>query len=240
MPYDFKQHTAPNPLLPRSSSWFDPHGPIDVRRNRLPHWQQGQIFIFVTWRLGDSLPKAKLVQWYGERALWLKRHPRPWNPRTTRRYHHRFSRRLEDWLDQGSGSCVLRDPALAGIVADAVRYFDGRRYELVSFVVMPNHVHVLFRPLGSHRLGNILSSWKRFTDRQIRKRTGTSGKGKLWQKDYWDRLIRNPGHFLSCVEYIRENPGRAGLREGEFVLFEKEAVERGLGVGAYKTPLPGA
>ncbi len=52
--------------------------------------------------------------------------------------------------------------------------------------------------------------------------TGTSGK--LWQKDYWDRLIRNPVHFLTCLEYIRENPGKAGLGEGEFVLFEKKVV----------------
>ena len=64
-----------------------------------------------------------------------------------------------------------------------------------------------------------MSCWKGFTGHRIRKKTGTSGK--LWQKDYWDRLIRNPVHFLKCLEYIRENPGRAGLGEGEFVLYEK-------------------
>ena len=191
---------------------------MDVRRNRLPHWQQDHSFIFVTWRLGDSLPKAKLSQLREERKLWMKHHPPPWDSQTARRYHSRFSRRIEDWLDQGIGSCLLRDPALARIVAGALRYFDGQRYELSSFVVMPNHVHVLFRPLGSHRLGKIMSCWKGFTGYEIRRQTGTSGK--LWQKDYWDRLIRNPEHYWNCVEYIRENPGRAGLGEGEFVLFE--------------------
>ena len=219
MPYNSKHPFAPNPLLPGNQSYLDPYAAVEVRRNRLPHWQQGHKFIFVTWRLGDSLPEAKLVQWREERALWLKNNPRPWNSKTARRYHDRFLQRIEDWLDQGSGSCILKDPALARIVADALRYFDGQRYELSSFVVMPNHVHVLFRPLGRHRLGNILSCWKGFTGHQIRKKTGTSGK--LWQKDYWDRLIRNPEHYLNCLEYIRENPGRAGLREGEFVLFER-------------------
>ena len=219
MPCNSTKDTPPNPLLPSKHSYLDPYTPVEVRRNRLPHWQQGHKFIFATWRLGDSIPKAKLDLWRQERGLWLKHHPRPWDARTAKRYHVRFSRRIEDWLDQGSGSCILKDPALARIVADALRYFDGQRYELASFVVMPNHVHVLFRPLGSHRLANIMSCWKGFTGHRIRKKTGTSGK--LWQKDYWDRLIRNPLHFLKCLEYIRENPGRAGLGEGEFVLYEK-------------------
>ena len=193
MPRDSKKFTAPNPLLPGNHSYLDPHAAVEVRRNRLPHWQQGRKYIFVTWRLGDSLPKVKLDLWQQERGLWLKHHPRPWDPQTAKRYHQQFAQRIEDWLDQGSGSCILRNPALAKLVADALRFFDGQRYELASFVVMPNHVHVLFRPLGTHRLRKIVGSWKGFTGNQIRKMTGTSGK--LWQKDYWDRLIRNPVHF---------------------------------------------
>ena len=64
-----------------------------------------------------------------------------------------------------------------------------------------------------------MRSWKLFSARQINRETGKSGR--LWQKDYWDRLIRDETHFLECLEYIRENPGKAGLKEGEFVLFEK-------------------
>ena len=100
-----------------------------------------------------------------------------------------------------------------------VGYFDGERYELFSYVVMPNHVHVLFRPLGSHRIPKIVKSWKGFTALQINRRTGKSGT--LWQEDYWDRLIRNPRHFWTCWEYIRLNPAKARLSGGEFVLFEK-------------------
>ena len=203
----------------RSRFYLDPYRAVDVHHNRLPHWQQGDKFVFVTWRLGDSLPQAKLDQWREEQKLWLKHHPRPWNSQTARRYRNRFSGRINDWLDQGNGSSILRDPALAKIVADSLRHFDGRRYELESFIVMPNHVHVLFRPLGSNRLGDILRSWKLFTARRINQKTGRSAK--LWQKDYWDRLIRHETHFLQCLEYIRENPAKAGLREGEFVLFEK-------------------
>jgi type I restriction enzyme R subunit len=196
--------------------FFNPDGEIDKWKHRLPHWQQGEAWVFVTWRLGDSLPKTKLDQWKEEREIWLKHHPEPWDETTEAGYHDRFSRRIDDWLDLGSGSCVLKDPAHAHIMANALRHFDGKRYELASFVVMPNHVHVLFRPLAGHALAEILKSWKGFTAREINKRIGKTGA--LWQDEYWDRLIRNEGHFFKVAEYIRENPVKAKLREGQFLL----------------------
>jgi len=198
-----------------AGSFFNPCAEIDQTRHHLPHWQQGEVWVFVTWRLGDSLPKAKLDHWKVEREAWIKNHPEPWDEKTEGEYHERFSRQIDEWLDQGSGSCVLKDPANAEIVADALRYFDGERYELASFVVMPNHVHVLFRPAGDHAIPDILKSWKGFTAREINKRIGKTGS--LWQDDYWDRLIRNEQHFFKVAEYIRENPAKANLQPGEFL-----------------------
>ncbi len=160
-------------------SFFNPHEEVAVTQNRLPHWQQGESWVFVTWRQGDSLPKAKLDQWKAERDAWMKHHPEPWEEETEAEYHDRFSRQIDEWLDQGSGSCVLKDPANARIVADALRHFDGNRYELASFVIMPNHVHLLFRPLGGHTLPEIMKSWKGFTAREINRRIGKTGT--LWQ-----------------------------------------------------------
>jgi len=187
-------------------SFFDPYGEVTKTSHRLAHWQQGQVWVFVTWRLRDSLPKAKLDQWQEERRIWLALHPEPWDERTEAEYHDRFSRQIDEWLDRGNGSCVLKEAANARIVAEALRHFDGQRYEIASFVVMPNHVHVLFRPLGDHALPDILKSWKGFSAREINKRTGKLGE--LWQSDYWDRLIRNERHFLKVVEYIRANPAK--------------------------------
>jgi len=108
----------------------------------------------------------------------------------------------------------LKDPENSRIAADTLRHFDGERYELASFVVMPNHVHVLFRPLGKHVLAGIVKSWKGFSAREINKRIGKTGA--LWQDEYWDRLIRSEQHFFKVAEYIRENPLKAKLKESGF------------------------
>ena len=130
-------------------------------------------------------------------------HPKPWDENTEKEYHKRFSSRLKNGFDQGIGSCVLNDPLLAGIIANALHHFDGEHYNLGSFVVMPNHVHVLFRPLGGYTLPGIIKSWKGFTAREINRRLDKSGK--LWQEDYWDRLVRDDKHFIRVTQYIREN-----------------------------------
>jgi len=137
-------------------------------------------------------------------------------------YHRLFSARLENWLNKGTGSCVLRDPENARIVAGALGHFNGERYALAAYVVMPNHVHVLFRPLAGHDISGVMKSWKGFTAHEINRRAG--GSGKLWQTESWDRLIRNERHFYKTAEYIRLNPLMAGLREG-FLLWIRDGAQ---------------
>jgi REP element-mobilizing transposase RayT len=200
--------------------FVNPYAPIDRHEHHLPHWQQGAVFYFVTWRLADSLSSTKLKAWKYERELWLRLHPEPWDEKSEEEYHERFSRKIDEWLDQGQGSCLLRDVSYSALVAKAMLHFDGERYVVASFVVMPNHVHVLFRVMAPYRLEQIVKSWKGFSAREINRRTGKVGS--LWQEDYWDRLIRNSRHFYKCLQYIRENPVKACLQEKSFVLYESK------------------
>lgn len=193
--------------------------PTKKHTRNLPHWQQGDAPIFATWRLADSLPKTKLDAWRKERDAWLSEFPKPWDESTEEEYHLLFFTRIEDLLDKGSGSCVLKNPEISKIVSDALHHFDGDRCLIDSFVVMPNHVHVLFKPVAPHTLPTIVKSWKGFTAREINRLLDTSGK--LWQEEYWDRLIRSEKHFHRCRSYIRENPVKAMLRKGEYAIFDK-------------------
>src|SRR5207248_2311670 len=120
----------------------------------------------------------------------LRHHPKPWDPRTAYEYQERIIESRERWLDQGHGSCLLRDPEVAEIVANALRHFDGQRYFLDGFVIMPNHVHALFQPISGFTLSDLLHSWKSFTAHGI-KRALASNAGAIWQDESFDRIVRN-------------------------------------------------
>ena len=104
--------------------------------------------------------------------------------------------------------------------------FDGTRINIVSFVVMPNHVHGLFAPMHEWPLEKIVHSWKRQS--AVRINWLTNSTGALWQRDYFDRLVRNEQHFARCVRYIRSNPEKARLRLGEYILYESD-IARAVG-----------
>jgi len=212
-----ERSTAADQPHAHRTPFFSPSAETEKHRRQLPHWHQASVWCFATWRLQDSVPSTKLTEWRTEKAHWLTHHPEPWDAETEAAFHAQFSQQIDDWLDQGVGACVLRDPQNAEIVHQALRHFDGVRYEVAAFVVMPNHVHALFRPLDSHRISSILKSWKGFTARQINQRLGK--QGALWQEEYWDRLIRSEAHFWKVIEYIRHNPVKANLKSG-FLLWE--------------------
>ncbi|MFM8982349.1 MAG: hypothetical protein ACKOLA_05465, partial [Spartobacteria bacterium] len=70
-----------------------------------------------------------------------------------------------------------------------------------------------------HQLEEVLHSWKSYSAKEINKARGTSGE--VWLKDYWDRIVRNPGHHSNILDYIAKNPERAKLPEGRFRLYSR-------------------
>ncbi|MCU0786863.1 MAG: DEAD/DEAH box helicase [Verrucomicrobia bacterium] len=208
---------CPLPFTP-----FNLTGPVSRRTRNLPHWRQDGATYFVTFRLADSIPAQKLKQWRVERDVWLKTHPEPRSEQDQIEFHHLFPARIEDWLDEGEGSCSLRQPEAAQIVVSAFKHFDEDRYALGEFVVMPNHVHLTLKPLGEHTLSDILKSWKTFTAREINHlldRTGT-----LWQDESFDHIIRTESALVQYSNYIKANPVKAGLSAGSFVAGHGSAV----------------
>ncbi len=197
---------------------FAPDWEIQKHRRNLPHWEQPGATYFITFRLADSIPASLIHTWEAELAAWKDRHPEPWDVKATAEYNILFYERRQEWLDQGHGSCTLRNPSAASIVAKALRHFDGERYALDHFVVMPNHVHVLFSPLEGNNLSDILHSWKSFTAKEINKLEGCTGR--FWMEESFDRIVRDMGELEYYRRYELENPVRARLDEGQFVLGE--------------------
>jgi REP element-mobilizing transposase RayT len=166
---------------------YEPKGMYS--RHYLPHRDAPGAIQAITFRLADSLPEASFsgLQGTGPDAR----------------------RRKQALLDAGHGSCALRDPRIATLVEHALLFFDGDRYRLLAWVVMPNHVHVLIEAGTTHSLASIVQSWKRQTARRANEILGR--QGPFWQSDYYDRYIRDEEHFDSAVAYIHRNPVIAGL-----------------------------
>lgn len=198
--------------------YLNREGDIDKTRNRLPHWQQDGASYFHTFRLADSLPESILAPWRKEREAWLRIHPQPWDDRVEREYHQRFSSAIDRHLDAGHGDCVLRDPANSVHLEHALKHFDGDRYLLHAWVIMPNHAHILVSLAEGTDLGKTIASWKRYSSNQIQQSLGTSGT--LWQKDYYDRMIRNSRHFQAVARYISNNPAKARLPDSRYRLYQ--------------------
>jgi REP element-mobilizing transposase RayT len=195
--------------------------PLEVYVRHLPHWRQAGATYFVTFRLADSLPLVKLDELAQLRREWEHRHSPPWSKETLEQLVREVAERVERWLDQGMGSSILRDASNAAVVTKAMHHFDGSRYELGAYVVMPNHVHAIVRPLlwEQHPLESLLGSWKQYSATQIHKRIG--GKGELWQDESYDRILRDAEHLWRSLQYMGRNPGKAGLRREPCPLWVK-------------------
>lgn len=217
---------------PLATCLFDPEAEVSVVERRLPHWSQPGAITFITWRTEDSMPKDVLDQWFLDRNRLLKSHgidptASDWHNRVLaiknpqlRDSLHRLWNRWHDALDVGPGACVIRRQELANVVADSLRHFDDQRYILLDFVVMPNHVHLVSAFPHEKAMLAQCESWKHFSAVQINRRLGR--KGRFWQQDAFDHLVRSEEQFWYLRDYIANNPRKAGLRPGEFLYYSKQ------------------
>jgi putative DNA methylase len=164
----------------------------------LPHWEAGEVAQGITFRLADSLLShvlramhAELQSLRGEELAVAQRV------------------RFERALDRGHGQAFLANPKVADIVERAFLHFDGERYRLHAWVVMPNHVHIVATPLRDLSLASVVHSWKSFTATMANRALGRSGA--FWSREYFDRVIRDEAHYANAVSYAAMNPVRAGL-----------------------------
>ena len=204
------------PGSPASFIPFDPERPVAQLHRNLPHWRQEGATYFVTFRLADALPRELLKQMQCERAEWLKRYPGSLPPEREREQQEFLWEWQEAQVDQGHGACHLAQPAVADVVEGALKHFDGERYQLGSYVIMPNHVHVLVQPAPGHCLSDILHTWKSFTATQANRLLKRAGA--FWQEESFDHIVRDEAQLERFRRYIVENPVKARLSPGRFRL----------------------
>jgi len=222
--------------------FFDSAQSVETYYGNLPHWRQPDVAYFVTWRLADSLPQTVLDRWVRRKSSWLNCHgiDPSWQrddpdrfrlayasiPRADRSQFERDQRRiLFAELNQGAGSCILRFQWLRRIVSDAMWFFHGKRVWLGDYVIMPNHVHAILIPFTHYALEDLIGSIKKWSARRIRKALRSMeerekrlyhSRPRLWQRETYDHIIRDPNELQRCRNYIEENPRRARLHRDEY------------------------
>ena len=188
-------------LIQDKRAWDEPLSAADESlgfrgwhsRGYLPHFDAPGTRQMINYRLQDAMPASRRQEW--EKYLTIEDE----RERITK---------LESYLDAGHGECHLRRSEVAALVLENLLHFDGQRYRLLAWVVMPNHVHVLIETLQTP-LAEILHGWKSFTAKAANRLLGR--ESEFWQREYFDRYIRDEEHFGKAVRYIENNPVKAGL-----------------------------
>jgi len=191
------------------------------RRRHLPHWDVPGATYFVTTCLAGSIPARGLLDLRQYRKE-LEARPRPaevsaeeWELRLAKLEFARVDR----WLDDEPAVRHLENCQLAAVVCDALHHFAGERYDLLAYVVMPSHMHWVFRPRdewitaanldGRTAREAICHSVKRHSALECNRILRL--KGTFWQDESYDHWIRDIDELMRCIEYVENNPVKAGL-----------------------------
>ena len=190
---------------------------VEVRsRGYLPHWRVEGAAYSVIFRLHDSLPRTVLASLIEQKRLLDQS---PWNIEI----RTELERAIDRALDQHHGAAFMRNPHVAEIVANAITCFDRDRYDLYAWCVMPNHVHVVLRPL-TRELSQVVQSWKTYSGRCANEMLGRCGT--FWQREYFDRVIRDDNDLERTIEYVLSNPVKAGLGDWRFTSADWKSADR--------------
>lgn len=201
---------------------------LESKRN-LPHLDMPGALTFVTFRLADSMPQKVVRQWHDEIEDWLRENgltgqsierilQSPTVERQLKTELKRFQNHV--WhrhLDDCHGSCLLRDAVVRQHVANSILHFDGQRYDVERFVIMPNHVHVLIQMRAEFLLRKQFREIQRFSAREINRHLGRTGN--LWQGEPFDHVVRSEAQFAYLQGYINDNPTKARLSVGDYTLW---------------------
>jgi putative transposase len=177
-------------------------GPLWHTRGYLAHFENGAAVQHVTFHLADSLPQSTLQRLEAEMSTF---------PAKTRRRTSQTARCL---VRRGPWLMYSPRPCDSGVAQTSLLLFDEKRYRLLAWVVMPNHVHVLFQPMDGWTVAEIVASWKKFTARKIfghRRQSGEGAAGPVWHREFWDRYIRDSAPLARAIEHIHLNPVKVGL-----------------------------
>ncbi len=184
-------------------------------KRNLPHWQPDNAILFITARLDGSLPKVKIEElkerMAAERLLLRNKGltKEELSKALSQNYNLYFGK-FDKLLDGNTkGPHWLKEEKIANIWINALKHFDGDRYQVICSTVMSNHVHFVFYKL-KYSLAKIMHSLKSYTGTASNKTLNRTGF-KFWQYESFDRMIRDAEELQYRINYVLNNPVKAGF-----------------------------
>ena len=203
--------------------FFDKEEPIEVSiSGYLPHWLQNGKMQYVTFRLADSLPQSKISELRSAISNFNESNPKPWDKETFIKYWKIVGPIEEDLLDKGYGDCILQNADIRKIFTTVLWFNASKLYDIVAYVIMPNHVHLILLLYENQHLENIIYKLKGFTANRINR--FLHRKGKVWMSSYFDRIIRSERHLQQYISYIENNP--RNFQQEQFELYVNDDFKR--------------
>lgn len=195
------------------SSGFD--RPIVMRRGySYPHKERENAIYHIGFRLYDSIPQTTIRELQIKRVQMKTRVMEAQGQLSEydcEQIDRLFSSEIERLIDNGYGSCIFNENKNCEIMCNVLTSDSGSKYELYAWCIMPNHIHVLMSLLEKNKLADVVHAWKSAASHLINKKRNAIGR--LWQRDYFNRIIRDYNHYLRTKEYIWNNPDKAGLHD---------------------------
>lgn len=200
--------------LPPGFQELRPDLPITCYTRRLPHWRQKGATYFFTFHTADALPEAARIELAELRQRWLAWIDAKASEAEVEQLRKRIMQRTDAWLDQGHGRGWFGNLTERQRLHDALLFFHEKRVEVGAFVLMPNHVHGIARPLGDIQLEHWLGGVKQYVSTRVDGKQ--AGDEHLWFQESYDRIVRDRDHLANCISYMGRNPGP---RVGSHVLW---------------------
>ena len=184
-------------------------------QRKLPHYQPKGGSLFVTIRGADPIPEHLMAEYHTYlETLKISEANQPEDKELIQQNNKRSFSCMDDIYTRYEGKInFIRDPAVAEIVSDVALNLRNGLCRLYACTIMPNHMHLLLRPLGKGQgmvsISEILQRMKGASARRVN--LYLHREGSLWCREYYDHWVRSGREFMNIVEYIRNNPVKAGL-----------------------------
>jgi REP element-mobilizing transposase RayT len=206
-------------------------------KRNLPHYQPIGYTYFVTYRLSGSLPLEVIKKLKGEREKQLKEiaciSDKSIQQEKYKKMQSVYFGKFDKLLDASDyGPTWIKQKKIAQIVKDAIHFYDKKKYDLICYTIMPNHVHQVFtlivgrisdstnqqieaevsrNRVSGYIVTKILQDLKRFTARECN--TVLNRTGAFWQHESYDHVVRDYDELQRIVDYVINNPVKASLCE---------------------------